>query len=537
MPERLADFHLLRPEWLWGLLPALGLLLLARWRDDPTRPWRGLIEPHLLRALRVEPRGGNRFRPVHLVVVALVLGSLGAAGPSWEREPSPLTEDRAPLVIALDLSPSMLAIDVLPTRLERAKEKIRDLLARRAGARTGLVVYAATAHLVMPPTDDAQALETYLAALEPGLMPVPGENAAAALARAQRILDRDATPGSILFLTDGIEEPQRAAFRQHAATRREALLVLGVGTSEGGPIREGSGFATDAAGRRLTARLDREGLEDLARETGAFVATATLDARDVDRLQARIQSHLEAAREAEPTARWRDAGWTLTLPVALLVALWFRRGWTVRWTAVALLVLGGAPGARAQERGFVDLWLTPDQQGRLAFERGDFAAAAVLFEDPLWRGVACLRAGDWDGAIDAFARRDTPEAFLGLGNAYARCGDLERAVEAYAQALERRPGWPEAEENRALVAALIPKPEQDDDAPPGEPTFGADQVEFDEKGEKGERGEIDPGLLSREQMGEIWLRGLSTSPAAFLRQKFAIQAAEDTATPGSGDPW
>jgi len=48
------------------------------------------------------------------------------------------------------------------------------------------------------------------------------------------------------------------------------------------------------------------------------VATATLDARDVDLLQARIQSRLEEVREVDATERWRDAGSLLTLPVALL---------------------------------------------------------------------------------------------------------------------------------------------------------------------------------------------------------------------------
>jgi len=536
----LADFHFLRPGWLWGLLPTLGLYALARWREDATRRWRGLIDAHLLEALRVRPKGRSFLRPVDLAVIALVLCCLGAAGPAWEREPSPFTEDRAPLVVALDLSETMLAIDVPPTRLERAKEKIRDLLARRQGARTGLVVYAGTAHLVMPPTDDASALEAYLAVLEPGLMPREGKAAAAALARAQEILDRDETPGSILFLTDGLPSAEREAFRARAAGRKEGLLVLGVGTSEGGPIRRGRDFATDAAGRRVVARLDREGLEALARETGAFVATVTLDAKDVDRLQARIQSHLQAVRDADPGARWKDAGVWLTIPITVLGALWFRRGWTLRWAAALVVALGmGAarpgwtqepPAPLTQEHParegwrFADLWLTHDQQGRRAFERGDFARAAALFEDPMWRGVAAYRTGDWDAAVDAFARLESPEGLFDLGNAYARRGDLALAVAAYEQALARRPGWREAKENRDLVAALIPKPKKPDEEEEAEeaPDVKPDEVKFDEKGKKGKEGRVE---VSQAQVGEMWLRGLTTSPAGFLRQKFATQAA------------
>ena len=68
--------HFLRPLWLWGVLPSLLLLLLVRWRDDPTRRWRGIIDAHLLEALRVKPVGRKLLRPVDLIVLVLVMGCL-----------------------------------------------------------------------------------------------------------------------------------------------------------------------------------------------------------------------------------------------------------------------------------------------------------------------------------------------------------------------------------------------------------------------------------------------------------------------------
>ena len=70
---------------------------------------------------------------------------LVVAGPTWEREITPFTEDHAPLVIAIELTPSMLCTDQQPTRLERARHKVRDLLARRRGARTAVIGYAGSA--------------------------------------------------------------------------------------------------------------------------------------------------------------------------------------------------------------------------------------------------------------------------------------------------------------------------------------------------------------------------------------------------------
>jgi len=334
MPDlgALTDFHFLRPLWLLAIIPAVAIYVLIRRRQDVTRQWRGLIAPHLLPHLIEGSGQGSRLRPILLVVLAAATGAVAAAGPTWEREITPFTEDTAPLVIALDLSRSMDAIDVQPTRLERAKQKVRDLLALRSGARTGLLAYAGSAHMVLPLTDDRSFFETYLAALETGIMPVAGKDPARALALAERMLETDEVPGSILFITDGIAADNLPAFTEHQETSRDELLVLGVGTSEGGPIRAGeSGFATDSAGRRITARLDKEGLEALAREADVFVATVTLDDRDVDRIQRRIQSRLEAVREEDESARWRDLGYYLVFPVAVLGFFWFRRGWTVEW--------------------------------------------------------------------------------------------------------------------------------------------------------------------------------------------------------------
>ena len=514
----LEAFHFLRPLWLSALAPTLGLYLLFR-RSSSERQWRAVVAPHLLSPLLVSERSGMAFRPLHLVASLLVIGSIALSGPTWERERSPFTQDTAPLVIALDLSLSMNAIDVQPSRLERAKQKVRDLLALRQGSRTALVAYAGSSHTVLPLSDDASLLETFLSALESDLMPVSGKEPGDALVLAAELLRREDVPGSILFLTDGISAEQVPDFVAHARESDDAVLVLAVGTREGGPVRVGDNqFATDATGRRLVATLDREGLQSLSRNSGAFVASVTVSSEDVEQVQRRIQRHLEQAQEEDETSRWKDFGYYLVIPVALLGALWFRRGWTLRWSlTLGLFTLSGCS---------TDLWLTPDQQGRRLFERGNFEESAEQFEDPTWKGVACYRAGDYQSAVDAFSRVATEESDFNLGNAYAQLEMYPEAVQSYERALTARPDWVEARENLELVQALVQKEAQDE--PPeaaGPPSFGADEVVFDERGEKGESGEVDMSLLSDEQLSEMWMRRLSTSPADFLRTRFAMESA------------
>lgn len=56
------------------------------------------------------------------------------------------------MLVVLDSSDTMLETDVAPSRLERAKHKIRDLLALRSGGSTGLLVFAGSGHTAMPLT-------------------------------------------------------------------------------------------------------------------------------------------------------------------------------------------------------------------------------------------------------------------------------------------------------------------------------------------------------------------------------------------------
>jgi len=179
----------------------------------------------------------------------------------------------------------------------------------------------------------------------------------------------------------------------------------------------------------------------------------------------------------------------------------------------------------------INLWLTPDQQGRYYFEKRDYAAAAERFQDPLWKGIAYYRGKNFKAASEQFGRVDTPEGYFNLGNADARSGRLEQAVASYEQALHRKPDDQAARENRDLVRSLIqkkkPKEKEEEEPPEGkDPTFNPDEVKFDEKGKKGKRGEIDLAELSAEEVQQVWMRRLQTTPSDFLRLKFAAQAEE-----------
>jgi Ca-activated chloride channel family protein len=485
----IADFHFLRPWWLLALILPPSTIWLANRAGDLRSRWNSMIAPHLLESLLVEPDGRKHNLPSRLFAAILALAFLATAGPTWEREPSPFVSDRASLVIAVDLSTSMDSKDVSPSRIERAKLKIRDILASRAGARTGIVAYAGTAHLVVPLTDDIELIESYTDALETRIMPKQGNDTAAALKLADTLLHADGTPGTVLLLTDGVE-PDAAG----SIGRR--VVILGIGTAQGG--------------------LDLDALRNVAAEAGVPVATMTDDEADIRWIARQVQTNFTTAKAASGD-RWLDAGWYLLFPITVLFALSFRRGWVVKVASMLLAthLLSPAP---ADAASFLDIWLTPDQQGRFAFDRGNYATASTVFRDPMWKGVALYRAGRFKQASESFASVATPQARYNQGNALLRLGDFENAVTAYRDATRQRKDWPEAEANLAIAERLL-KMQQDEDQPQ-EPSEKPDEVKVDDKGKKGKAGKVDIA----EQTTELWVKNIVVSPADLMARKFAIEA-------------
>ena len=325
----IGNFHFLRPLWLLMVPWALWTHWRLRRRYLAALQWQAAIAPHLLEHLTVAGARRWRIRPYQILTIVSLLGVFGAAGPTWERQITPFTEDRAPLVVALELNVSMLATDTQPTRLERAKHKLRDIMTRRRGARTAVIVYAGSAHTVLPLTDDIDLIETYLESLLPSIMPVAGNNPVAVLDLADVMLANEAAAGSILFLTDGIDASLAPVFEARRQQTTDQVLVLALGTEEGGPVARDADPEAETA--EVEPGIDLHGLEKVAGAAGNDLVRVTLDAGDVDRIMNGVRSHLVNTIADDENLSWRDGGYLFVWPMALLLLLFFRRGWTVQW--------------------------------------------------------------------------------------------------------------------------------------------------------------------------------------------------------------
>lgn len=308
MIELIQNFHFLRPWWLLAVLPAAALWWSDFRHHDSRQLWQQWVEPVLLDALLRREGRRKKLQPIHMLGCLWLVAVLALAGPAWQRVPSPFAEDRAALVIVLKVTPSMKETDIAPTRLQRAGQKIADLLAARPGTRNALIAYAGSAHLVMPLTIDANVINTFAGELSPELMPREGDDAAASLKLAGQQLAKRGQPGAILFITDGLEDAAIAAFNVH---RQKG----------GAPVHVWAAMADASA---MLAQAAKAG--------GGSFAAFTPDQADVQSLARDIQqtamSHTDGQADGLED-KWRDAGYWLLPLLAAMGAFWFRRGWVI----------------------------------------------------------------------------------------------------------------------------------------------------------------------------------------------------------------
>ncbi|MCP5523301.1 MAG: VWA domain-containing protein [Verrucomicrobiales bacterium] len=301
-------FHFIRPGWLLALIPAALLWWGMRRRTDASQPWRGIIAPHLLPHLLSGDTRKSRFGPLEWVALVWSVGIVAIAGPTWKHEPAPFAEDTAALAIVVKVAPSMLTEDVQPSRLARATQKVHDLLQQRADAKSSLIAYSGTAHVVMPATTDGGIIDSFAQALDPKIMPAEGDVAADAFKLADRTIE-DAGGGSILWITDSIAPEQAVALSGWRRSSRTEVSLLP-------PLLPGSELNVLAAA---------------ARNVRADVVHLTADDADVTELAGRAKFARTHGGDAD--AAWSESGYWLTPVLAVLLLPFFRKGWMVSTVA------------------------------------------------------------------------------------------------------------------------------------------------------------------------------------------------------------
>ncbi|UYI49834.1 VWA domain-containing protein [Vibrio natriegens] len=542
------QFHFIRPLWLLALIPMFFLVWL-RWHEESKPSWKDILPVHLREVLTIGEHGWRKQLPLKLLMVNVFIAILICAGPSWQREASPFGEDKASMLVVLDNSDSMLQKDLPPSRLERSKQKVRDLLAERKGGKTGLVVFAGTAHVAMPITQDSAVFDPFLAAIDPEIMPVKGKLAEQALPFIDQQLQ--GLPGaSVLLVTDGVNPVTISKYEEYFADKPYQLLILAAGNP-------------DIVSNNP---MDLDSLQILASKTNGRLVEVSVDNADIQQLNRYVERNMQLSGES--SMPWKDMGYALLFPIALIMLIWFRKGWLVQWCLIAMVsgslampseVRAENVSLKAEEPQIIqtlsafdkavqwwwDLWLTPDQQGERLFNKQKYLDAAKHFSDPLRKGTAYYYASEFELAHSAFLemQNDPSEEVRDFG-LYNAASALARQREYLAardllQSLANKPTLspalrPDVEHNLKVIGGIVEEINQMSESQAGteqetstelgdnpQTAEGADELTSADMMIKETLSASD--ILGNQEMADKWLKRVESDPKDFLRSKFQIQ--------------
>ncbi|WP_439106062.1 tetratricopeptide repeat protein [Congregibacter sp.] len=204
----------------------------------------------------------------------------------------------------------------------------------------------------------------------------------------------------------------------------------------------------------------------------------------------------------------------------------------IRQPGTWLLLLGlGIVWAATNPQGFLNLWLTPDQQGRLWFEYGDYQRAERSFENPRWRGMSLYAAEDFYAAAQYFSQYQDAESLLARANSLAQAREYLDARDAYEELAARFPEHPAPTVNIPIIQELIDANRKLSESQVSE---SGDMSSDNDDGPRSSEGDerltnVEREQLSADQLLEdpgltaMWLRQVQRNPSEFLSTKFDLQ--------------
>jgi len=340
------------PEMLWllALVPVLvGVYVWLLRRKN-----KSAVRYANLGMIREAMTAGARYR--RHVPPALLLFALAALAVSMARPMATVTlpTQKQTIVMALDASGSMRAKDVEPSRLVAMQNAAKQFVAEASPkTKIGIVVFAGTATLVQPPTDDREALIAAIDRIQLQRATATGSGLIVSLATifpdagfdvSTAVFGRDAPrsgpigdakkdakkdfkpvePGSygsavVILLTDGQRTtgPDPIEIAKLAADRGVRVYTVGFGTTSGEII----GFE----GWSFRVRLDEETLKTVALMTrGEYFYAGT--AADLKKVYQTLNSRLSLEKkETEVTALFSAVAAVFAMVSGLLSLLWFNR--------------------------------------------------------------------------------------------------------------------------------------------------------------------------------------------------------------------
>ncbi len=313
---------------LWFLLAvvalAVGYVLLQRRRN---RYALRFSAGDLFDSVAPRTPGFRRHVPAGVFLLSLAVLVTAFAQPARTVR---VPRERATVIVAIDVSLSMQAPDVEPNRLEAAQEAAKRFIDELPGTlNVGVVSFAGSAAVLVPPTQDRSAADTAIDNLRLAESTAIGEaifTSLDALANAPRDETGELPPARIVLLSDGettVGRPDREAVAA-AVDAGIPVSTIAFGTPFGLIVYDDPETPV-IENDRIPVPVGDDNLREIAEGTGGtFFSASTLEELDA------VYDDIGSAIGFEEVPR-EITDWFVGLGIVLLALasgfslLWFQR--------------------------------------------------------------------------------------------------------------------------------------------------------------------------------------------------------------------
>ncbi len=427
----------LMPQWFWLLL-IIGLLLLYRRNRDDGFEW-SMQKLWLLAALL-------------FVITAL-------SRPVLPREPAEVDRVGSDVIIAIDLSNSMHAEDISPSRLEAAKQLLRELVVKNRDDRFGVIGFTTNAIVLSPLTDDSELLLQLFERLDEQMIITKGTKLLPALKLARR-MSRSLHP-KLLLLTDGGDALNYDEEALYAKEQRLQVDVVMLATLFGSTLkaRDGSMLKNREGDIVVTSRNDT--IKALSSATkGAFI-----DGPDLSRVLELLkeQSSEDFRTKTKVMQHTELFYYFIIVAIAAFILAMTTLGKMLHKRMLPLLLLFGL----TSQAGVLDHFYLESAQSAYAMQKYKAAAEAfgeVDSDHARYNAANSLyKEGEYEKALYLYKKVRSSErefkaaVYFNMGNCYIRLQEFEKAREMLTDSLILHDD-PQTREN---LLAIIKAQEQD----------------------------------------------------------------------------
>ena len=375
--------------------------------------------------------------------IALILFVIALARPVSDKTVQKVNQNGANIVVALDISKSMLASDIYPNRLEFAKSKIKELINLQQGSKIAVIIFASSAYLISPLTSDSATSLFLLDKVNSDFISQGGTNLLSALNAATKSMEKSVNKSLIIF-TDGGDQTNYDEEISKAKEDKLNVYVVNIGTTKGGPIKDGENFVKDKNGQIVIVKRN-DLIKELALQTDGAYINADISNSDMQQLHEVLSTRLKnESTKVEDIVTYNEL---FIYPLALGLLFMILSTISLPKKKVALvLTFFSLSYNTTLEASLLDFWHL--HEGKKAYENGEYNSAKSEFlgveksSDALSYNIgnSLYKDGKYKEAITQYEKikeKDLEfEKLHNLGNAYAKLGETQKAIESYENALK-----------------------------------------------------------------------------------------------------